>query len=143
MAKISGKIVDIDNVPLMGANITLRSGLKSGKVGTASDFDGNFSLESDSFNENDIFEISYIGFVKQTFTAKDIQNLKVTLKEVIGQLDEIVLVYTKPKTEELSENIKETKNNIKQHVIKNKIAYASFGGFLGIALIFLSIKKLN
>jgi hypothetical protein len=32
--KISGQVVDIDNVPLASANVTLRSGLKSGKIGT-------------------------------------------------------------------------------------------------------------
>ena len=73
--KISGKIVDIDNVPLMGANVTLRSGSKSGKVGTTTDFDGNFSLESDNFLETDVFEVSYVGFIKQTFIANQLQDL--------------------------------------------------------------------
>ena len=75
--KISGKVVDIDNEPLISANITLKSGSKAGKVGTNADFDGNFSLESESFTESDIFEVSYIGFAKQTFTAKELQNKKV------------------------------------------------------------------
>ena len=138
MAKISGNIVDIDNVPLMGANITLRSGSKSGKVGTASDFDGNFSLESDSFTENDIFEVSYIGFIKQTFTANELQNKKITLKEAIGELDEIVVIGTKP-----TKTQTETQSKLLANLSKNKYVYAGIGGLLGLALIFLSIKKIK
>lgn len=138
MAKISGNIVDIDNVPLMGANVTLRSGSKSGKVGTASDFDGNFSLESDNFTENDIFEVSYIGFIKQTFTAKELQNKKITLKEALGELDEIVIIGTKP-----TKNTTDTTSTLSANLSKNKYLYAGLGGFLGLALIFLSIKKIK
>lgn len=138
MAKISGNIVDIDNVPLMGANVTLRSGSKSGKVGTASDFDGNFSLESNNFTENDIFEVSYIGFIKQTFTAKELQDKKITLKEALGELDEIVIIGTKP-----IKNTTDTKPTLSANLSKNKYLYAGLGGFLGLALIFLSIKKIK
>ena len=99
--KISGKIVDVDDLPISSANIVLRSGSKSGRVGTISNFDGEFNFESDDFNENDIFEISYIGFVKQRFTAKDLNNKKIVLKESIDALDEVILVGTKPKQNEV------------------------------------------
>lgn len=138
MAKISGKIVDIDNIPLMGANITLRSGSKSGKVGTTSDFDGNFNLESDNFLETDIFEISYIGFVKQTFSASELKDKKISLKEALNELDEIVIIGTKP-----TKKTTETKSTLSANLSKNKYAYAGIGGLLGLALIFLSIKKLK
>lgn len=135
--KISGKIVDIDNVPLMGANITLRSGSKSGKVGTTSDFDGNFSLESDSFLETDIFEVSYIGFVKQTFTTNQLQDKKIILQESLTQLDDIVITGTKPKkTDTTPKN-----NTLKVHLTKNKYAYAGVSGLLGLALIIMSVKN--
>jgi hypothetical protein len=135
--KISGKIVDIDNVPLMGANITLRSGSKSGKVGTTTDFDGNFSLESDSLLGTDVFEVSYVGFTKQTFTTNQLQDKKITLQESATELDEIVITGTKPT------NVKntETKLKISEHIAKNKYAYAGVSGLLGLALILISIKK--
>ena len=135
--KISGKVVDIDNVPLMGANITLRSGSKSGKVGTTTDFDGNFSLESDSLLGTDVFEVSYVGFTKQTFTANQLQDKKITLQESATKLDEIVITGTKPT------NVKntETKLKISEHIAKNKYAYAGVSGLLGLALILISIKK--
>jgi hypothetical protein len=137
MAKISGKVVDIDNVPLMGANVTLRSGSKSGKVGTTTDFDGNFNLEVNDIAQSDIFEISYIGFVKQTFTTNQLQDKKITLQESATELDEIVITGTKPK------NTKTTpeESKLKVHLTKNKYAYAGVSGLLGLALILISIKK--
>ena len=89
--KISGQVVDIDNVPLGSANITLKSGSKSGKIGTNADFDGNFNLESDSFTEKDIFEVSYVGFISQQFTAEELQNKKITLQESLTTLDDIIV----------------------------------------------------
>jgi hypothetical protein len=135
--KISGKIVDVDDLPISSANIVLRSGSKSGRVGTISNFDGEFNFESDDFNENDIFEISYIGFVKQRFTAKDLNNKKIVLKESIDALDEVILVGTKPKQNEVKQN----KNKIANHFSKNKFTYVGATGLLGLGLILLSIKK--
>ena len=139
MAKISGKVVDIDNVPLMGANVTLRSGSKSGKVGTTTDFDGNFNLEVNDIAQSDIFEISYIGFIKQNFTTEQLQDKKIVLQEATTQLDEIVITGTKPT------NVKntETKSTLSANLSKNKYAYAGVSGLLGLALILISIKKLK
>ena len=139
MTKISGKILDIDNEPLIGANITLRSGAKSGRIGTVSDIDGNFSLESNEFSEEDLFEVSYVGFVKQSFKAKELNDKNVILKEAITELGDVVIMGTKPKQ---STN-KKPKNNLELHLNKNKYVYAGLGGLLGIALLFLSIKKLK
>jgi iron complex outermembrane recepter protein len=136
---ISGQILDADNVPLIGANITLKTGLKSGKVGTSTDFDGKFSLSSDEFTETDIFEISYIGFSSQRFEAKDLQNKKIILEESVNSLNEIVLVGVR-NNQKNTENIKE---KIKQNLVKNKLTYAGISGLLGLALLFISIKKLK
>ena len=137
--EISGKVVDIDNVPLMGANITLRSGLKSGKVGTSTNFDGDFVLDSDEFAESDEFEVSFIGFASQKFTAKQLQNKKITLQESVNSLDEIVLVGTKPNKSNSSNNT----NKVKEHFTKNKFVYAGASGLLGLALLLISIKKIK
>ena len=138
MVKISGKIVDVNNEPLMGANITLRSGAKSGKVGTVSDFEGNFSLESDSFVDSDLFEVSYVGFIKQQFKASELQNKKIVLKESISEFPEVVVIGTKPKKS--NDN---NKNKLKSNLAKNKYLYAGAGGLLGLALILMSIKKMK
>ena len=125
MAKISGKILDIDNEPLIGANITLRSGAKSGRIGTVSDIDGNFSLESNEFSEEDLFEVSYVGFVKQSFKAKELNDKKVILKEAITEQGNVIKMRTKPKKtnkKKQKKNLKPHKNKNKQHHNKNRIA---------------------
>ena len=137
--KISGQVVDVDNVPLASANVTLRSGLKSGKIGTSADFDGNFNLESDSFTEKDIFEVSYVGFISQQFTAEELQNKKITLQESVNSLNEIVLIGTKPNKSNSSNNT----NKVKEHFTKNKFVYAGASGLLGLALLLISIKKIK
>ena len=136
--KINGQVVDVDNVPLASANVTLRSGLKSGKIGTSADFDGNFNLESDSFTEKDIFEVSYVGFISQQFTAEELQNKKITLQESVNSLDEIVLTATKP-----NKSSSNNTNKVKEHFTKNKFVYAGASGLLGLALLLISIKKLK
>ncbi len=137
--KISGQILDIDNVPLMGANVTLKSGSRTGKVGTNADFDGKFNLESDVFNENDVFDISYMGFITQTFKANELNNKKINLQESLTQLDDVVIIGTKPKNNITTPK----KSNFQEYLSKNKYAFAGVGGFLGLALIFLSIKKIK
>lgn len=139
MTKISGQIVDIDNEPLVGANITLKTGLKADKIGATSDLDGKFLLERDDFEDKDSFEISYIGFLKETFSAKDLQNKKIILKEAISELDEVVLFGTKPQ----KKIINKTENKLKDHLAKNKFYYAGATGLLGLALILISIKNIK
>ena len=134
--KISGQVVDIDNVPLGSANVTLKSGSKSGKIGTNADFDGNFNLESDSFTEKDIFEVSYVGFISQQFTAEELQNKKITLQESLTTLDDIIVYGNKTKTDTSS-------NKLKTHLAKNKYVYAGASGLLGLALLLVSIKKIK
>jgi hypothetical protein len=85
----------------------------------------------------DVFEVSYVGFTKQTFTTNQLQDKKITLQESATELDEIVVIGTKPK------NTKTTpeESKLKVHLTKNKYAYAGVSGLLGLALILISIKN--
>lgn len=136
--KISGQILDVNKQPLSGANITLISGIKANKVGAISDFDGYFKLENDIIESESDFKISYVGFTSTIFKAKDLQDKKIVLQEAITNLDEIVLIGTKPTNKTKVEN---KKNDFKNHIAKNKYAYAGVSGVLGIALLLLSFKK--
>ncbi len=141
--KIEGQIVDVNNEPLVSANVTLKSGQKAGKVGTISNLDGYFVLESDDFDSSSIFEISYIGFVTQKFIASELQNKKIKMYESIDVLDEVVLVGTKPfkPTVFSSESTKQKITNAKEHLYKHRLVYAGVSGFLGLAIIGLVIKN--
>ena len=82
---ISGRIVDENGEPLIGATI-VPSGASTG-IGTTSDMDGNFTL--DNFPSDRDVQISYIGFKDQTLTPG--QNMNITLTEDAELLDEIVV----------------------------------------------------
>ena len=83
---ISGKVVDESAEPVLGANIIV---VGTG-TGTATDFDGNFTLSVDQATPFSV-QISSIGFVTQTVevTANN-QVINVTLQEG-SQLDEVVV----------------------------------------------------
>lgn len=136
--KISGQILDANKQPLSGANITLTTGAKANKLGAISDFDGYFTLENDGFEADSEFKISYMGYASKFFKANDLQDKKIVLQEAITNLDEIVVIGTKPTNKTKVEN---KKNDFKSHLAKNKYVYAGVSGVLGIALLLLSFKK--
>ena len=82
--RISGNIVDENNLPVIGANI-LAEGTS---VGTITGIDGDFSLDVPAGVENIV--ISYTGFQSQTIPLQGQSQFFVTLSE--GQvLDEVVV----------------------------------------------------
>lgn len=58
--KITGQVLDDQNMPLIGVNIVVKG--KTG-VGAITNIDGNFTLE---VNQGDAIEVSYIGYAPQT-----------------------------------------------------------------------------
>ena len=61
--------------------------VKGTSNGTVTDFDGNFKLQC---QQGATLVITYIGFVPQEVKAKN--NLDITLKEDVAQLNEVVVV---------------------------------------------------
>ena len=57
--KITGQVLDDQNMPLIGVNIVVKG--KPG-VGAITNIDGNFTLE---VNQGDAIEVSYIGYAPQ------------------------------------------------------------------------------
>lgn len=82
---VSGKVVDANNEPIIGATIVE----KGTSNGTITDFDGNFSL---NVADEAQIEISYIGFKSQEIKAVYGRNLTISLKEDTEVLDEVVVV---------------------------------------------------
>ena len=84
--EISGRVVDKNNVAIIGATVVNKSQPGSG---TTTDFDGKFTIDC---NSNDMLVISYIGFISKEMKASLLNNTTVTLEEDIAALDEVVVV---------------------------------------------------
>lgn len=83
--KISGRIVDQNGEPVIGANV-VEKGTTNGVI---SDIEGRFSLAVAPGAE---LKISYIGYVDQTIPVAGDENLDIILKEDSQSLDEVVVV---------------------------------------------------
>ncbi|QTE23708.1 SusC/RagA family TonB-linked outer membrane protein [Polaribacter cellanae] len=82
---ISGKIIDENGEPLLGASILI----KKSKKGTSSDFDGNFKINAKA---TDILIVTYIGYDKKEVLISGKDSLTIILKPSAEALDEIVLI---------------------------------------------------
>ncbi len=82
---VTGTITDNYDVPLPGVNVIV----KGTTIGTATDFDGNYSLNVE--NDTDILEISYVGFKTQEITVGSQTVINVTLEEDAESLSEVVV----------------------------------------------------
>ncbi len=83
---VSGTIYDIDtDEPLIGVNILV----KGKDVGTATDFDGKFSLEVE---ENATLVFSYIGYNEKEVKVRNAKLGDIYLESDAKQLEEVVVV---------------------------------------------------
>ena len=76
--RITGTIVDNAGVPIIGANVSV----KGTTTGTITDVDGNFSL---SVPADAVVEISYIGYLTETFKVGNRSHLEVVLLDRQGR----------------------------------------------------------
>lgn len=83
--KITGKVMDDNNVPIIGANVIV----KGSTNGTITDIDGNFTLEVPA---HAILLISYIGYVSQEVLVKNQNNLAILMIEDSKSIDEVVVI---------------------------------------------------
>lgn len=82
---ISGKVIDVNGEPLPGVTVMVKGTQK----GTATGFDGEFSLELTAGNS--ILVVSYIGMVTQEIDVSNKTELTVTLLDETTDLDEVVV----------------------------------------------------
>lgn len=96
---VSGKIVDSKGEPVAGANI-----LVVGKnIGTSSDANGEFSIAA---SDNDILDISFIGFVPERIHVNSKPVVDIVLKEDTKLLDEVVVIgYGTTKKEDFTGSV--------------------------------------
>jgi TonB-linked SusC/RagA family outer membrane protein len=82
---ITGQVIDVNGDPLPGVTIMI----KDTQIGTATGFDGEFSLELPAGNK--ILVVSYIGMVTQEIDVTNKTELTVTLLDETTDLDEVVV----------------------------------------------------
>jgi len=82
---IKGIVVDNNNEPIIGANITL----KDASVGTITDINGSFQIK---MNTGSVLKVSYIGYENKEIKITDARFLKVELTENTKLLGEVVVV---------------------------------------------------
>lgn len=82
---VVGKVTDATGEPLVGVSILV----KGKSVGTTSDLEGTFSLQTD---KNDILVLSYIGYKTKEVKITDNRRLNISLDEDAKQLNEVVVV---------------------------------------------------
>lgn len=83
--EITGTVTDESGVPLAGVSVII----KNTTNGTATDFDGNFTIDA---NANDVLVFSYIGYKAQEVVVGQQSTLNVSMAEDASQLDEVVVV---------------------------------------------------
>ena len=83
---INGIVTDeISSSPIAGVNVLV----KGSNTGTATDFDGNYSI---NLKKGDILSFSYVGYMTQQVTLGDQTSLNIVLIEDKLSLDEIVVI---------------------------------------------------
>ncbi len=97
--RVSGVIMDTNNVAIPGANI-VEKGTSNGVV---SDFDGNYIIEV----ANDAtLVVSYVGFVTKEINAFGQSVINVVLSEDLALLDEVVVIgYGTQRKEQISGSV--------------------------------------
>ncbi|MCB0426261.1 MAG: TonB-dependent receptor [Mangrovimonas sp.] len=84
--EVTGTVVSsTDGMPLPGVAIVV----KGTTNGTATDFDGNFTLNK--ISKGDILQISYLGYITQELTVGDSLVFNIALDESNEQLEEVVV----------------------------------------------------
>lgn len=82
---ISGKVVDVNNEPLIGATVQV----KGKQTGTITNIEGRFSVKVQA---KDILVISYMGYTSQEMIASKANGATITLVEDGKTLEEVVVV---------------------------------------------------
>tara|TARA_R110002049_G_scaffold9962_2_gene49693 strand:- start:80941 stop:84030 length:3090 start_codon:yes stop_codon:yes gene_type:complete len=83
---ITGKVVDANGEPLLGANI-IEKGTSNG---AQTDFDGGFTLQLS--NQNATLVASYLGYISQEVAVNGRSEIRIVLVEDSTTLDEVVVI---------------------------------------------------
>ena len=125
---VTGIVIDDKNEPVIGATIQL----KGGNTGTITDIDGKFKLNINS--NNPVLTISFVGYETQEVPLKGKQTVKVILKEVYNELQEVTVVaYGTQKKETLTGAISSVKTEALLRSPNPSIANSLAGQISGLS----------
>ena len=83
---LNGKVTDdVTSDPIAGVNVVI----KGTSSGTASDFNGDFSI---NVKEGDVLVFSYVGYSTSEITYNGELSIEVSLSEDASVLDEVLLI---------------------------------------------------
>jgi len=82
---VSGKIIDNSGLPLPGATVVV----KGTSTGTASDFDGNYSIRT---TQGATLVFSFVGYVTKEVLVGTSNSINVSMSEDAASLEEVVVV---------------------------------------------------
>lgn len=132
---VTGVIKDVSGEPIIGANV-IQQGTTNGII---TDIDGNFSLTVPNLNVT--LSISYIGYQSINYPLKGQQNIVVTLKEDLQNLDEIVVVgYGVSRKRDLTGSVASVKGEKLQERASFSTAQAMQGRAAGVTVMQKSAK---
>ena len=134
---ITGKVVDENSQPIPGANIKI----VGESIGTASDFDGNFALNTSSIPPFEI-EISSIGFATKKFSiTQNNQQVNAVLTEEQTMLNEIVISASRTPERILESPVTVERMGIKE--IQNTSAPTFYEGLENLKEVHFNTSSLN
>lgn len=114
---VTGSVIDAEtNEPVLGASILV----KNSTNGTATDFDGLFSINA---SEGSILVVSYIGYKTKEVQIGSANTYKILLEADLSALDEVVVIgYGKQKKVNLTGSIATVKA---EDIVKNSTSNVS------------------
>ena len=127
--KVIGKVIDENNIPLVGATV-LEVGTSNGAI---TDFDGEFEIEVNS--KSSIIEVSYIGYQTKRIEPTT-EKIMVQLIPDVTSLNEVVLIgYGESKAKDLTGSLSVVKMDEVQSQPSSNIGDAIQGRAAGVTVI--------
>lgn len=134
---ISGVVTDAQNLPLPGANVTV----KGTKKATQTDFDGKYSIAA---HQGQTLIFTYLGFKTETIKVGVSNIINVQLEEDTQALDEVVVVgYGIQRTRALTHSVSTVKSQAQLKREKKKAYHESISQALQSKAAGVNITSVN
>lgn len=126
---LTGVVLDENGEPVIGASVVLK---KTGR-GVTTNIDGQFSLANVAMG--DVVNISYIGYMPQSFTIKNAAHLSVQLTPSASNLDEVVVIgYGAQRKRDVTTSISSIKGDDLTDMPANSVEQALVGRMPGVQI---------